>query len=482
MLESTSTLTEIESPWAVSPSGDAVHVPVLVIAWSASQPERVGEVAVLPPDGAQRVLGRGPGLNGDPAPRLHFRRERPGESERMGELLGPRLSRRQALVRMTRRAIEFENVGACPMRVSGVATDRAKVSPGDTVTFKDQLVLLCIDRTPTVPSLRYYPTDGLGEFGQADALGIVGESQAAWRLRDEVGFVGRSAGHVLVLGESGVGKEVAARGLHALSDRGRAPIVARSAATFPDTLIDAELFGNVGNFPNPGMRERPGLLGEADGSSLLLDEIGELPAALQSRLLRVLDEGGEYSRLGEATSRRADFRLIAATNRSVDELKPDFAARFTLRLRIVGLNDRRDDIPLLIRHVLARAAANNPDVAQRFYEPGDATWSRPRLAPQLVDALVRHTYRLHMRELEGLLWRAILSSPGDFIGLTDEVRDELSAAAAPVGDEGGAAEVTERAVRDVLERTGGNVSKAARVLGLKNRYVLYRLMARYGIR
>src|SRR6185369_7117992 len=120
--------------------------------------------------------------------------------------------------------------------------------------------------------------------------------------------------------------------------------------------VDAELFGNVKNYPNPGTPEREGLIGEADGSTLFLDEIGELPVHMQAHLLRVLDRGGEYQRLGDSRAQRADLRVVAATNRPLDALKHDFLARLTLRLEIPSLDERRDDIPLLARHLLRRAA------------------------------------------------------------------------------------------------------------------------------
>jgi transcriptional regulator with GAF, ATPase, and Fis domain len=113
---------------------------------------------------------------------------------------------------------------------------------------------------------------------------------------------------VLLLGESGAGKELAARAIHGLGDRRARPLVARNAATMPETLIGAELFGNVKNFPNPGMPERPGLIGEADRSTLFLDEIGDLPEACQVHLLRVLDDGGECS----GSARRASCARASA--------------------------------------------------------------------------------------------------------------------------------------------------------------------------
>lgn len=478
-LENEPTLTGLESPWAIESRRGSANVPALVIAWSAAEPHRVGEIAFLPGKGGERVLGRGPELDDDPAPRLLFAPQRPGHFGAEREILGPQISRRQLILQLRRGEIRCERIGSCPMTINGELTDSGALRAGDTLSLKDQLVLICVRRPRKMPEASSYPDHSTVAFGGADRFGMVGESSLAWKLRNDIAFLAHAAGHVLVVGESGVGKEVAAHAIHGHSPRGQRKIVARSAATIPDTLIDAELFGNVGNYPNPGMRDRPGLIGEADGSSLFLDEIGELPQPLQARLLRVLDSGGEYSRLGEARSRRADFRLIAATNRGTEELKHDFAARFTLQLEIPGLNARREDIPLLIRFLLARAADGNTDVARRYFDADDTSFERPRVAPDLVAYLSRHRYSLHTRELDSLLWKAMLSSPESFIGLTPEVEEESRRAVAqtPVEPQ----QLTKDAVNDSLERHGGNVTRAAQDLGLKNRYVLYRLMRKLGV-
>ncbi|MFT4704533.1 MAG: DNA-binding NtrC family response regulator [Bradymonadia bacterium] len=473
------TMPGIRAPWAVSQSTQAVEVPVLVVAWSDEQPERIGEFAFLAEGDDATLLGRGPAIDGDPAPRLTFGRVTVNGYEEGPAVLGPRLSRRQVMLRTKGTSIEMERLGSCPTLVNGQPLDRATLRFGDTLTLKDQLVLF-VGRRTRGTGRGSLPERLLGEFARADAWGIVGESSAAWKLRGELGFIGRASGHVIVLGESGVGKELAARAIHALSDREAKPLIARSAATIPDSLIDAELFGNVGNYPNPGMRERPGLIGEANKSSLFLDEIGELPEACQARLLRVLDSGGEYSRLGEARPRVADLRLIAATNRPIDQLKSDFGARFPLTLRVPGLNERRADIPLLIRHLLVRSAASNTELHARFFEPcEDGGVGEPRVAPDLVERLIRHNYSTHVRELEQLLWKAILSSHEGFLLLTPDVLDALSSCEQePVTEP---TEVSGDAIRSALGRHEGNITRAARELGLKNRYVLYRLMKKHGI-
>src|SRR5581483_3361135 len=136
-----------------------------------------------------------------------------------------------------------------------------------------------------------------------------------------------------------------ARAVHDSSTRADKPLVARNAATFPEGLVDAELFGHARNYPNAGMPERPGILGQAAGGTVFLDEISELPVALQTHLLRVLDRG-EYQRLGDSASRVADVRFIAATNRP-EGLRPDLAARFKLRIPLPTLAQRAEDIPLI---------------------------------------------------------------------------------------------------------------------------------------
>jgi two-component system nitrogen regulation response regulator GlnG/two-component system response regulator HydG len=473
------TMPGIRAPWSVSATTAPAIVPALVIAWSEQQPERIGEVAFLPEDGSARVLGRGPEQDGDPAPRLAFWQQLPGEVRETEPLLGARLSRRQLILRRRDEGIEVERIGACPLLINGSPLDRATLRAGDTIYLKDQLVLLVDERPDRLDTGMAFPPDIVDGFGRADRFGIVGESAAAWKLRTDLAFVGRAAGHALVLGESGVGKELAARAIHGLSLRGQRALVARSAATIPDALMDAEMFGNVGNYPNPGMRERPGLIGEADGSTLFLDEIGELPEALQARLLRVLDSGGEYSRLGESKARRADVRLLAATNRGTDELKADFGARFALRVEVPGLNERRADIPLLVRHLLRRAAETNPAIASRFFPDGKPVASaEPHVAPDLIEQLLRHQYQLHVRELDGLLWKAMLASPDRFVLLTPDVACALETDHMPPTEAG---EVSEADVRAALERHEQNVTRAARELGVKNRYVLYRLMKKYGI-
>jgi two-component system nitrogen regulation response regulator GlnG/two-component system response regulator HydG len=249
-------------------------------------------------------------------------------------------------------------------------------------------------------------------------------------------------------------------------------------------LLDAELFGNLANYPNAGMPARRGLIGEADGSTLFLDEFAELPAEQQAHLLRVLDAGGEYQALGDARTRRSDLRLVAATNRDPSELRHDVLARFTVRVHVPGLRDRAEDVPLLLRHLL-RAAASRGDVGAARFLTRTPTGLEPRLDPDLVEALVLHPFTHHVRELDGLLWRAIAGSPRDYVAFPRDLREELLAARTTHGlarqARAARADPTLEEVRACLSRNSGHVERTALELGLPSRYALYRLLKKHGI-
>ncbi|HZO15820.1 MAG TPA: sigma 54-interacting transcriptional regulator, partial [Polyangiaceae bacterium] len=362
----------------------------------------------------------------------------------------------------------------CALVIGGATVDRGLVRHGETVALKHQLLLYCTPRPTQLAPLRSYPTESVHTFGEPDAHGMVGEAPASWELRDQLAFCALADAHALLLGESGSGKELAAQAIHRLSRRSNKPMISRNAATFPPGIIDAELFGNVKDYPNPGMEARGGVIGEASGSSLFLDEIAELPSELQAHLLRVLDAGGEYQRLGDAQVRRADLRLIAATNRDPSEIKHDLLARLTLRVTLPGLDDRREDIPLLVRHLLRAAARKSPNIAEHFFEPN----GEPRIDPDLVEALVRHRYHHHVRELETLLWRAIGASKGRYIALSDDLRTAIEPEeTAPAS----ATEPTKEEIDAALARHDQKVARAYKDLGLKSRYALYRLMKKYDL-
>ncbi|WAS97235.1 sigma 54-interacting transcriptional regulator [Nannocystis punicea] len=475
----------------------------LVVLWSADEPERVGEVALAPDvqPGAAYLLGRAEASADDPAPRLEWARQRPGLVTLTGPLRSPRLSRTQLAVELGQGVLHLDNRGRSPLLLRGREVQRVTLAPGDVVVLARVAVFMCVQRPaaspPPDPPLVLHP------FGDADDDGIVGEDPLTWALRARVAFVAGRNAHVLVRGPSGTGKELVAQAIHRQSARGRRALVARNAATFPETLIDAELFGNARNFPNTGTAERPGLVGEADGGTLFLDEFAELPQPLQAHLLRVLD-GGEYSRLGEAAARRADFRLIAATNRPPQALKDDVLARLPLRLELAGLGEQRADIPLIARHILRRLARADPLLARRFFPDGDPA-RPPRVSWRLIEQLASHPFTTHVRELESLLWQAMAASTGDTVdvaphpGEAPHVPEDMSSptppsvAVSPVpGDrlfdtapparaELDPLTIPPDVIQRCLDRHEGRQEPVWRELGLSSRHVLTRLVRRYNL-
>jgi transcriptional regulator of acetoin/glycerol metabolism len=451
-------------PGFVRPS-NAAAIPALVITWSVDAPDRVGEVALL--RGSQPViLGR----EHDEANVLGFGPQRPGDRSQPTALRSPRLSRRQLEIRATSAGgIELRNLGRAPLIHNGTEAENATAQAGDVVQIGNTLQLLVVPRPGRL--LLHHITSARHDIGQPDADGLVGESPSAWRLRDRIRFVSEQRAHVLIHGPSGSGKELVARAIHRHSHRRRKPMVARNAATLPDGLIDAELFGNCRNYPNPGTPDRSGLVGEADGSVLFLDEVGELSEPMQARLLRLLDEG-EYQRLGESTMRRSDLRFVGATNRDLVHLKHDFQARMAIKVQVPGLSRRRDDIPFLVRHLLRGIAANASGVRDRFFE-GD----HPRLVPALMRRLVQHPYTTNTRELEQMLWIAVSESPGNYLELCPGHATETTQRAVEIDP----ADLPPEAIQEALDRHEGRQEAVWRELGLRNRHVLARLIRKHGL-
>jgi two-component system nitrogen regulation response regulator GlnG/two-component system response regulator HydG len=435
---------------------------VLVVAWCGDEPWRAGEVLLVPRGSGNREtwFGRGPASAGQP-PKSPLGQLRPGQWRPSPPLGTPAISRYQLAIEAIDGArLVLRNAGRCPLLVNETAVDRAEIVAGDRVQLGRQLLFLCAPRAvehPPVP-----PAMPPFAFGGADAHGIVGESAAAWELRRQIATVAAQEGHVLVTGASGSGKELVAQAIHARSSRASRALVARNAATLPESLIDAELFGNARNYPNPGMPERKGLVGEADGSTLFLDELAELPHSAQAHLLRVLD-AGEYQRLGETQARTSDFRLIAATNRELSSFKHDLLARLMFHIAVPGLDARKDDLPLLVRHVLS------------------GTGGEGSVSLELMRRLIQHSYQTGVRELRSLLWRAILKpdEPDDETAGA-ETGDDPDPASPPAEDLGAPPGLpSAEEVRRCLDEHNGVIEQAWRSLGLKNRFSLYRLIRRY---
>jgi DNA-binding NtrC family response regulator len=464
----------------------------LVVCWSQSG-DHLGEVLRVFPDaprsgwifGSDEITAERCTLADDDSAgrahevasgRLQLTRIRPGWTEAR-PLSAPFLLPAELELRAHPHGIDIQRLGRNRLVTNdGQRVDRVLVRPGETIELEDQLLFSCSYR----PAQLSGPTSDSEShpFGWADRHGIVGESPAAWRLRESIAFMAARSGHLLLIGQTGTGKELVAQAIHALSNRRQRTLIARNAAVFPPGLVDAELFGNVPNYPNVGSPERPGLIGQAQGSTLFLDEIGELPHDLQAHLLRVLDSGGEYQRLGESRTRAADIRIIGATARCPEQLRLDFGARFRLRLDVPGLDERREDIALVARHLLTQAAKSDP-LTERLFEAKGHGFG---ITPALMRFLVSHRYRAHVRELDALLWRAIANSNGclDLPGViatsartngTDAAPGRVNAREPPTASE----------IRACLERHGGVQERVWRDLGMSSRYALKRLIRKYSL-
>lgn len=241
---------------------------------------------------------------------------------------------------------------------------------------------------------------------------IVGRSLAIQRVLHQIRLVAPTDATVLITGESGTGKELIARAIHTASERNGRPLVRVNCAAIPGELFESEFFGHVRGAFSGAIQDRPGRFQLADGGTLFLDEVGEIPLSLQGKLLRVLQDS-EFERVGDATTRKVDVRVIAATNRDLQKLVQEGKFREDLYFRLnvfpihsVALRDRRDDIPLLITHFLKKTC-------QRFNKP------ELRISVAQMQRLQNYNWPGNIRELENLIERQVILSRGDKLTFDD---------------------------------------------------------------
>lgn len=311
-----------------------------------------------------------------------------------------------------------------------------------------------------------------------DLCGLVYADSAMHEVVSLAVRVARADVPILITGPNGCGKEKLADVVHANSLRREHPFVKVNAGALPDTLIEAELFGAEAGAYTGANQRRVGRFEAADGGTLLLDEIANLPAAGQAKLLRVL-QTGEFERLGSSQTRRVDVRVIAATNADLEQemaagsFREDLYFRLNvIELEIPGLADRREDIVPLARHLLAMHAseASRPDLA---------------LGESALDALMSFSWPGNVRELENRVRRACLVAATTVVAPADLGLQGPEAVASPAGSDPPAAandpEAAERArIESVLRDCAGVVSRAAERLGM-SRQALYRRMKRLGL-
>lgn len=308
---------------------------------------------------------------------------------------------------------------------------------------------------------------------------LVGESPVMKALQETIRRLARSDSTVLISGDSGTGKELIARMIHQQSARSQNRFVQVNCAAIPDELIESELFGHEKGAFTGADRRRLGRFEEAAGGTLFLDEIGEIPASLQVKLLRVLQEK-TIQRLGSNENIPVDFRLIAATNRDLPELarrgefRSDLFYRLNvIRLEIPPLRRRKEDIPGLIDHFIHTFAAANA-------RPVDG------VSPEAMHLLMRHDFPGNVRELENMVERAVVLArtsrlqPEDFPELTGaggaSLTDELFHLPLPQA----VAALERHRISEALEAAGHVQIRAAEALGMTERNLRYK-MEKYGI-
>lgn len=305
---------------------------------------------------------------------------------------------------------------------------------------------------------------------------IIGRSPVMVKLLETVERVADSEAAVLLWGESGTGKELIAGAIHHNSPRRKSPFVRINCAAIPETLFESEVFGHEKGAFTGAERRKDGFFAQADGGTLFLDEVSEMPAMMQVKLLRVLQER-EFTRVGGEKVIKVDVRVIAATNKDLAEAVRDARFREDLfyRLNVVSLSipplrDRREDIPLLARHFLAHFAGKNSKEAKGF-------------TPRAMDLMMKYDWPGNVRELMNAVERGVVLTRGAYLGVED-----LQLPAASVEDQPEPAssvdlpldQVEKATILKTLAAAGNNKSEAARRLGI-TRKTLHKKLKQYGV-
>jgi DNA-binding NtrC family response regulator len=302
---------------------------------------------------------------------------------------------------------------------------------------------------------------------------LIAESAAMRPVLDLVSRIGPSDANVLITGEHGTGKEVIAQTLHALSSRASKPMVTVNAGGLSEGIFESELFGHVKGAFTDARTDRIGRFELADGSTLFLDEIANVPLNLQAKLLRVL-ETGELERVGSSHTRRVSARVIAATNADVNaeaqagRFRQDLLFRLnTIEIHLPPLRERRGDVELLAMHFLR-------GYAQRYRK------NLSGFEPAALQAMREHPWPGNVRELDHAVERGVLLASGPLVRTAD-----LGLRAVPVGaasrlEDMSLDDVERHLIQRTLGRYDGNVSQAAKALGL-SRSAMYRRLQKYGL-
>jgi two-component system response regulator GlrR len=302
---------------------------------------------------------------------------------------------------------------------------------------------------------------------------VVARSAQMQALLQQVAQVANTDATVCLSGETGTGKEVIARVLHCNSQRARGPFIAVNCGAIPESLFESELFGHVKGAFTSAHESKRGFFQSANGGTLFFDEIGEMPLPLQVKLLRALEER-EVHAVGADRPTKIDVRIIAATNKDLEQLVKAGTFREDLyyRIQVVALNipplrERRDDIPPLAQHFL-KASVKRMNKAVRGF------------LPDAMQKLMLHSWPGNVRELENVIENAVIMSPQDMItaDLLPTISQSVDNQVKPLTE--AREEFERRYLKEALQLTGGNISRAAQIAG-RYRADFYKLLKKYGL-
>jgi DNA-binding NtrC family response regulator len=313
--------------------------------------------------------------------------------------------------------------------------------------------------------------------GDGETFGMIGRDTKMCQIFETIRTAAPSDASVLIEGESGTGKELIATAFHTQSQRANGPFIRINCAAIPHELIESELFGYKRGAFTGADRDKRGLIEAANQGTLLLDEIAEMPAHLQTKLLRVLQER-RLRRLGDEQEIDVNFRLLSATNRNtsalIDEgvLRKDLYFRIsTIKIKVPPLRERLDDVPLIANRFLKRF---NEQYGKRIRE----------IAPDTVMRLVRYDWPGNIRQLESVIERAVLFCSGNELlpnCLPEEFQTRLTSSSFVIPPLLPMEEIEREAIMQTLERTAGNIKKSAQILRFP-RPTFYRKLKKLGIK
>jgi DNA-binding NtrC family response regulator len=352
----------------------------------------------------------------------------------------------------------------------GVRLREGEVRPGTTLRVGNSGF-----RVEAAGGTTFLPLSERTSFGE-----LCGASIPMRRVYAVLERIAASSATVLIEGETGTGKDVAARSLHAASRRANGPYVPVDCGAIPETLVESELFGHVRGAFSGAVGDRKGVFEEAHGGTLFLDEIGEMPISVQAKLLRAI-ETRSIRRVGGNSERPVDVRIVAATNRSLaaaanaGTFREDLYYRLAVvEVKLPPLRARSEDIALLARHFYSRFAGANAGLPEEF-----------------VHMLTTRTWPGNVRELRNFIERSVslgfVTEPAPALRLPSGVSDAALAKIVPLdlplkdARQAWTENFESIYVRAMLERTGGNVTRAAELAGVNRRF-MQRVMARLGLR